>query len=82
KGMMFESAESRQSSIITHLQTSGFSESAAIDIAEHFDKLHAVDPITQYERNAMLESALAMEETRSRRARHEQSVMRGQLAEL
>ena len=82
KGMMFESAESRQNSIITHLQTSGFSESAAVDIAAHFDKLTAVDPITQYERNAMLESALAIEETRSRRVQHEKSVMRGQLTEM
>ncbi|WP_241576639.1 head processing protein [Rosenbergiella collisarenosi] len=82
QGMMFESADVREKTVISKLQASGFSEAAAIDIAAHFEKLNAIEPITLSERNAMLESALALEETRHKRLLQEQSSTRKQLDEI
>lgn len=80
KGMMFESVEARQESIIRGLQNSGFSEEAAIDISSHFEKLNAIEPATLLERNAMLESALAMQEIKSQRLSADQRQAANEIA--
>ena len=82
QNVMFESAESRSSAVIKGLTGQGFSEQAAIDIAGYVKGLDDLEPASLIERNAMLESALAMEEIKARRERNNRLNTDNQLKDL